>query len=128
MVDEAGHAKLIDFGLSRLLDSVSGTTGFMMSTVYFSIRWCAPELVSSDNAQVTKSTDVYSYASTVLAVRIRFFYLGFEAYLCHLQLLTGDLLYSSQRERTVLITVNKQGHATETINSNPLLRVDQQSR
>lgn len=67
MVDEQGHAKLIDFGLSRLIDSVAGH-GLTTSTVSFSIRWCAPELVQSDDAPTTKASDVYAFASTSLEV------------------------------------------------------------
>jgi len=87
MIDDAGHAKLIDFGLSRLIDSITGATGLTSSTVAVSLRWCAPELVLVKNAQVTKETDVYALASTTL------------------QLLTGDVPYSWERGHTVLWTV-----------------------
>lgn len=68
MVDDTGHAKLIDFGLSRLLDAVVGPSGFTRSTVSFSVRWSAPELVLDNDAQVTTATDVYGLASTALQV------------------------------------------------------------
>ncbi|KAF8513679.1 kinase-like domain-containing protein, partial [Gautieria morchelliformis] len=45
MVDDMGHAKLIDFGLSHVLETVSGTPVFTLSVVSFSVRWCAPELI-----------------------------------------------------------------------------------
>lgn len=67
MVDEHGHAKLIDFGLSRLIDSVAGP-GLTTSTISFSIRWCAPELVQSDDSPTSKASDVYAFASTSLEV------------------------------------------------------------
>lgn len=67
MVDDTGHAKLIDFGLSRLLEAAVGHSGFTLSSLSFSIRWCAPELLVGD-AQVTTATDVYSWASTALQV------------------------------------------------------------
>lgn len=69
MVDKTGHAKLIDFGLSRVLDAVVGPSGLTRSTISFSIRWSAPELILDNNAQVTTATDVYALASTVLQVR-----------------------------------------------------------
>jgi serine/threonine protein kinase len=68
MVDDAGHAKLIDFGLSRLLETVGGTPVFTLSIVSFSVRWCAPELILVENAHATQATDVYAWGSTVLQV------------------------------------------------------------
>jgi len=66
MIDDEGHARLIDFGLSRLIDSEPG----LMTSTTSSVRWCAPELLSSDDAQVTKASDVYAFASTALEVSI----------------------------------------------------------
>jgi serine/threonine protein kinase len=63
MIDDSGHAKLIDFGLSRLIDSEDGLAASTVS----SIRWCAPELLRSDT-RTTKSSDVYAFASTALEV------------------------------------------------------------
>ena len=80
MIDDSGRARLIDFGLSRLWDSVVGASGLTMSTVSFSLRWCAPELVLSDKAQVTKSSDVYACASTALQVRTPSHRSGFVAH------------------------------------------------
>ncbi|KAF8532583.1 kinase-like domain-containing protein [Gautieria morchelliformis] len=39
MVDDMGHAKLIDFGLSHILETVAGTPVFTLSVVSFSVRW-----------------------------------------------------------------------------------------
>ncbi|KAF8510178.1 kinase-like domain-containing protein, partial [Gautieria morchelliformis] len=68
MVDDMGHAKLIDFGLSRVLETVAGTPAFTLSVVSFSIRWCAPELILVENAHASQATDVYAWASTALQV------------------------------------------------------------
>ncbi|KAF8587780.1 kinase-like protein [Ramaria rubella] len=107
MVDDLGHAKLIDFGLSRLIDTALGTSGFTLSNISFSLRWCAPELVLVDNAKVTKATDVYAFASTG-----------------H-QLLTGDIPYSSQGEITVLRTVmNKSPPQRPTFSNSPIINGD----
>ncbi|KAF8589907.1 kinase-like protein, partial [Ramaria rubella] len=88
MVDSKGHAKLIDFGLSRLIDSVAGP-GLTTSSVSFSIRWCAPELVQSDDSPTTKASDVYAFASTAL------------------ELLTGEVPYQGLKERAVIMAVTK---------------------
>lgn len=88
MVDSSGHAKLIDFGFSRIIDTVTGISGgITMTTVAFSVRWCAPELLLSAQAQVTKAADVYAFASTAL------------------ELITGEVPYGSRSERSILLTV-----------------------
>ena len=68
MIDKSGHAKLIDFGLSRVIDSVPGVSGLTTSSVPFSIRWCAPELARAEETKTTKASDVYAFASTALQV------------------------------------------------------------
>ncbi|GJJ13662.1 hypothetical protein Clacol_007918 [Clathrus columnatus] len=101
MVDSSGHAKLIDFGFSRIIDTVTGITGgITMTTIAFSTRWCAPELLLSDHAQVTKEADVYAFASTAL------------------QLITGEIPYGSQPERSVLMAV--LNHIPPELPSTPL--------
>jgi serine/threonine protein kinase len=66
MVGDTGNSKLIDFGLSRLLETVAGTPVFTLSIVSFSVRWCAPKLIMGENPQDTQATDVYARASTAL--------------------------------------------------------------
>ena len=68
MIDKSGYAKLIDFGLARLIDSVAGASGQTTSCVAFSIRWCAPELARTEETKTTKASDVYAFASTALQV------------------------------------------------------------
>ena len=64
MIDDEGHVKLIDFGVSRLIDSEGLTT----ATGGSSTRWCAPELLRS--GKTTKASDVYAFASTALEVSL----------------------------------------------------------
>ena len=68
MVDNTGHAKLIDFGLSSQIDAGAGPSGLTPSVPFLSIRWSAPELLLNDHPQVTTATDVYALASTALQV------------------------------------------------------------
>jgi serine/threonine protein kinase len=63
MIDEHGHARLIDFGLAHFTD----THVDVDPDLGFSIRWCAPELLQP-GAVSTPSSDVYAFASTVLEV------------------------------------------------------------
>jgi len=72
MVDSTGHIKLIDFGLSRLIDATTGMTGGMtLTTVAFSVRWCAPEILISKTGQITTAADIFALASTALQVWFR---------------------------------------------------------
>jgi len=64
MIDDDGHARLIDFGLARLIDEEPSSTATSAAS---SMRWCAPELLRR-NAQSTKASDVYALASTALEV------------------------------------------------------------
>lgn len=61
MIDNLGHARLIDFGFSHFTDV------FVDSLEGFSIRWSAPELLHPDSVS-TSSSDVYSFASTACEV------------------------------------------------------------
>ena len=64
MINDEGHVKLVDFGLSKLIDLEEDLdTGS-------SIRWCAPELLCSGNGETTKASDVYAFASTALEVSL----------------------------------------------------------
>ena len=67
MIDDEGHVKLIDFGLSRLIGSEAGLTPSTGS----STRWCAPELLCYGHSRTTKASDVYAFASTALEVGLQ---------------------------------------------------------
>lgn len=98
MVDSSGHAKLIDFGFSRIIDTVTGISGgITMTTVAFSVRWCAPELLLSAHAQVTKAADVYALASTALQVR----------FACHYPFLTLIPLLAHHRRSALWVPAGK---------------------
>lgn len=74
LIDDDGQACLTDFGLSRILQ----TSGFTTNTPAGTSRFMAPELISSEDGdeesipKVTKASDVYAYAMTVLEVQTSF--------------------------------------------------------
>ena len=76
MIDDEGYVKLIDFGLSRFIDS----EGDLTTATGFSTRWCAPELLCSGNGRPTKASDVYALASTALEVSLLLCWRSAEAH------------------------------------------------
>ncbi|KAF8526299.1 kinase-like domain-containing protein [Hysterangium stoloniferum] len=65
MIDDAGHARIIDFGLSRILSDTQGEDIYHPSGT--SLWWSAPELLI-EGAVCTKSSDIYAFGSTILEV------------------------------------------------------------
>ncbi|KAF8526292.1 kinase-like domain-containing protein [Hysterangium stoloniferum] len=69
MIDDAGHARIIDFGLSRILSDVHGE-GEEYYPSGTSLCWCAPELLV-EGALRTKSSDIFAFGSTILELLTR---------------------------------------------------------
>jgi serine/threonine protein kinase len=69
LVDEAGHVKLADFGLSILFieGHITATTS---SGTY---RWSAPELFAEGDVHRTPPSDVYSFSCVCLEVLINYY-------------------------------------------------------
>jgi len=66
-VDDAGHARLTDFGLAVIvLDS--GSAGSTREG--HAVQWAAPEVLEKE-LPVSKKSDVYSFAMVVTEVRAR---------------------------------------------------------
>ncbi|KAF8526297.1 kinase-like domain-containing protein [Hysterangium stoloniferum] len=63
MIDDTGHARIIDFGLSRILSDTQDEDTYHPSGT--SLCWCAPELLI-EGALRTKSSDIYAFGSTIL--------------------------------------------------------------
>jgi len=63
MIDDDCHARIIDFGLSRILSETQGEGTYHPSGT--SLCWCAPELLI-EGALRTKSSDIYAFGSTIL--------------------------------------------------------------
>jgi serine/threonine protein kinase len=66
LIDQEGHAKLTDFGLSVVLaeEEVTATTS---SGPY---RWNAPELFVGEDVFRTCESDIYAFGCTCLEVRV----------------------------------------------------------
>ncbi|KAF8337067.1 kinase-like domain-containing protein [Cantharellus anzutake] len=64
LIDDAGRAKLCDFGLSLVADGL--TTGHTSSETGFTLRYCAPEVLESGTN--TPSSDIYSFACTCIKI------------------------------------------------------------
>jgi serine/threonine protein kinase len=66
LINDAGHAFLADFGLSRILEELSGSAS-TTSNLAGSIRWMAPELIIS-SLRPTVLSDMYAFGSLMLEV------------------------------------------------------------
>jgi len=71
LINDDGEASIIDFGLSRILD----TSGFTTKLASGTLRFMAPELIEvcvgeEDQSipQVTEATDVWAFAMTVIEI------------------------------------------------------------
>ena len=73
LVDDDGRARVIDFGLSTILDGISTgqtSTSFAMAGT---LRFMAPELVQANNRRGhwrTQGSDVWAYGCTSMQVRL----------------------------------------------------------
>ncbi|KAG8949079.1 hypothetical protein FRC03_000448 [Tulasnella sp. 419] len=68
LIDNDGHARLTDFGLSRMLKE--GPTGFTTSSsLKGTFRWMAPELFqTSDCKAATTKSDIYAICLSILEI------------------------------------------------------------
>ncbi|KAG1727232.1 kinase-like domain-containing protein [Suillus lakei] len=71
LIDEGGHARLIDFGLSTLVRPLLGQSYMAATSINpGAIRYAAPELVLSDDVYdlPLKKTDLYSFGCVMLQI------------------------------------------------------------
>ncbi|KAG2122940.1 kinase-like domain-containing protein [Suillus clintonianus] len=72
LIDEGGHARLIDFGLSTIVRPLLGQSHLAATTIRRgAIRYAAPELVLSDDVHELgplEKTDIYSFGCVMLQV------------------------------------------------------------
>lgn len=66
-MDINGQPFIADFGVSRLVEDLTGVPYTQSNGVTDALRWHAPELHSGPGV-ITTSADVYAFAMTVLEV------------------------------------------------------------
>ncbi|KAG8936017.1 hypothetical protein FRC02_004929 [Tulasnella sp. 418] len=66
LIDSKGNAALADFGLSQIIQECPSNSA--SSAILGSVRWCAPEILMSDDYQRTLASDVWAFG--VLALEI----------------------------------------------------------
>ncbi|KAG8919378.1 hypothetical protein FRC02_001714 [Tulasnella sp. 418] len=67
LIDNQGHARIADFGLSRVHHD--GPTGLTTSTGHVgSFRWMAPELILNDRSKPTAEADIYALTLSALEI------------------------------------------------------------
>ena len=76
MIDDNGHARLIDFGLAHFIDD-DEVVRAAIAPAASSIRWCALELLEPECHGTTKASDVYAFGSTVFEVHTSFYLFAF---------------------------------------------------
>ncbi|KAG8970627.1 hypothetical protein FRC05_000563 [Tulasnella sp. 425] len=67
LIDKEGDAALCDFGLSTLL-MVNPATMTMSTVGVGTVRWCAPELLTSNVPEKTPASDVWAFAALALEI------------------------------------------------------------
>jgi serine/threonine protein kinase len=77
LVDKNGHAKITDFGVSKVIEDFSDVFKLPNPTSSFagSTRWLAPELVwamvEDVPPRITTHSDVYAFGAVAMEVRFR---------------------------------------------------------
>ena len=103
LIDKNGHAKITDFGVSKVIEDFSDVLKLPNPTSSFagSTRWLAPELiwamVEDVYPPVTTHSDVYAFGVVAMEVRFAFPFMSRgtssadHGFLSYLQVLTGLL-------------------------------------
>lgn len=65
LITDEGRAALCDFGLSKVIDELGGSSGYTLSNPDVGpLRWQAPEFLEDEDAPMSPSSDVWSFACT----------------------------------------------------------------
>ena len=84
MIDKNGHAKITDFGVSKVIEDFSDVLRLPNPTSFFagSTRWLAPELVwamvDDEYPPITTYSDVYAFGAVAMEVRFTSVTRGWE--------------------------------------------------
>ncbi|KAG1830476.1 kinase-like domain-containing protein [Suillus subalutaceus] len=72
LIDKRGHARLIDFGLSTIIQPHIGQSHLVATSIHpGAVRYAAPELVLSDDVRdlgLVEKTDIYSFGCVMLQI------------------------------------------------------------
>lgn len=74
LIDESGHPRITDFGLSKVIEDFSDVLKLPNPTSFFagSTRWLAPELVwamvEDEYPPITTHSDVYAFGAVAMEV------------------------------------------------------------
>lgn len=69
LITDEGRAVLCDFGLSKVIEELGHTSGLTSSPgAAGPIRWQAPELMQDDDAEMTLSSDIWSFGCTAFEI------------------------------------------------------------
>ncbi|KIO26900.1 hypothetical protein M407DRAFT_50021, partial [Tulasnella calospora MUT 4182] len=70
LIDDAGHAMIIDFGLSAIMEDDPTFSTSLATSLQGTgnARWMAPELLMQEGCKRSLSTDVYSFGCIALQV------------------------------------------------------------
>jgi serine/threonine protein kinase len=64
------HAKLCDFGLSKIKHDIKSRSNTGTSNILGTLLWMAPELITEEKTN-NPSTDIYSYSMTMWEIAAR---------------------------------------------------------
>ncbi|EGN92019.1 hypothetical protein SERLA73DRAFT_191727 [Serpula lacrymans var. lacrymans S7.3] len=71
LVSANGVVCICDFGLTQVIEEVTGGSLSATLTAAGSARWLAPELIQDENPNITAASDVYGYAMAALELLTR---------------------------------------------------------
>lgn len=73
LVTDGHRGVLTDFGLSKVIEDLVGSSGNTTNSIDGSVRWQAPELVLDDDGEIVRltfSSDIWAFACTAYEVRL----------------------------------------------------------
>ncbi|KAG2122942.1 kinase-like domain-containing protein [Suillus clintonianus] len=114
LIDKRGHARLIDFGLSTIIQPLLGQSHLAVSSWRpGAIRYAAPELVLPEDAHEPpvplEKADIWSFGCIMLQVRLTE------------QVLSGRLPWSETRQEAFIIVEMSHGRGPQRLECHPAI-------